>query len=129
MNSPIKDKSFQFGVRIVRFCRWLRKKSHDYELASQLLRSGTSIGANVAEAQNGQTRKEFISKMYIAFKETNETIYWLELLKEAEVISQSDAGELLSDANELRKILASIIKTAKQKCTSPSKKQTKPSTG
>ena len=114
MNSPIREKSFQFAVRIVKFVKWFKQNSKDYELANQLLRSGTSIGANAAEAQSGQSRKDFASKMHISFKEANETIYWLELLKEAEIISQKIADDLLKDATELKKLLASIIKTTKE---------------
>ena len=114
MSSPIRDKSFRFAVRIVKFAKWLKEHSKDFEIASQLLRSGTSIGANVAEAQSGQSTKDFLHKMHIAFKEANETIYWLELLKEAEIISQKAADELLTDATELKKILASIIMTTKE---------------
>ena len=112
--SPIKDKSFKFAVKIVKLAKWLKRKSNDYELAGQLLRSGTSVGANVTEAQAAQSKKDFISKMHISFKEINETIYWLELLAEVEIIREDIAKELLDDAKEIKKILASIIKTSKQ---------------
>ena len=112
--SPIREKSFSFAVKIVKFVRWLKEKTNNYELASQLLRSGTSIGANVAEAQSAQSKKDFISKMYIAFKEVNEAVYWLQLLREAGIIREDIADELLKDATEIKKILASIIKSAKE---------------
>ena len=114
MSNPIKEKSFLFAVRIVKFSKWLDDKSINYKLIDQVLRSGTSIGANVAEAISAQTKKDFAHKMHIAFKEANETIYWLELLCKAEIITEKTANELLIDAEELRKILASIIKTTRE---------------
>ena len=116
--SPVRDKSFGFAVRIVKFAKWMKEEKKDFELASQLLRSGTSIGANVEEAQSAQTKKDFLHKNHIAFKEVHETIYWLKLLKEAEVITIEQADSLLSDAEELRKILASITKTTREALTS-----------
>ena len=112
--NPIRDKSFDFAVRIVKFHKWLKESGADYDLAKQVLRSGTSIGANVAEAQSGQSKKDFIHKNHIAFKEVNETIYWLNLLNKSEIISDDTANSLLKDAEELRRILASIIKTSKE---------------
>ena len=80
MDITVEQKSFQFAVRIVRLYKYLRSVKKEFVLAKQLLRSGTSIGANVAEAQQAQSRADFISKMNIALKETAETNYWLRLL-------------------------------------------------
>ena len=113
--NPIVQKSFDFAVKVVKLARWLKERSKDYALINQLTRSATSIGANVAEAQSAQSRPDFISKMHIALKETNETIYWLRLFLATDIISKEDADKLLKDAQEIRKILASIIKTSKEK--------------
>ena len=112
--NPARDKSFKFAVRIVKFSKWMKEERKDFELASQLLRSGTSIGANVEEAQSAQSKKDFLHKNHIAFKEANETIYWLKLLKEAKIITNEQADSLLSDALELKKLLASITKTTRE---------------
>ena len=115
MNSPIKEKSFAFAVRIVKFARWLDEQGVNYKLTDQVLRSGTSIGANVIEAQAAQTKKDFAYKMQLSFKEANETRYWLELLSASETISQKVADDLIKDVTELIKLLATIIKSSKQK--------------
>jgi four helix bundle protein len=107
--SIIHRKSFDFGVRILRTCRSLQKERHNV-IAHQLLKSGTSIGANVNEATAGQSRKDFLHKMSIASKEARETVYWLELLKAAEV-SSVDLTEMLELAAELDRILTAIVKT------------------
>ena len=111
--NPIKEKSFDFAVRIVKFAKWLDGQKVNYKLIDQVLRSGTSIGANVTEAISAQTKKDFAHKLHIAFKEANETRYWLELLLASETISQKAANELLSDVTELIKILASILISTK----------------
>ena len=121
--NPIRDKSFDFAVRIVKFHKLLKESGVDYDLAKQVLRSGTSIGANVAEAQSGQSKKDFIHKSHIAFKEVNETIYWLNLLNKSELISDDTANSMLKDAEELRRILASIIKTSKENTSANDFKQ------
>ena len=113
--SIIKTKSFDFAVRIVEVCKSVRLKEKEYNITSQLLRSGTSIGANVREALNGVSKRDFIYKMTIAQKECDETRYWLELLKATEYISQEQHDRLHSDATELLKIIRSIVLTTRER--------------
>lgn len=91
------------------------KEKKAYTFAKQILKSGTSIGANIAEAQHAQSKADFISKMSIALKETAETIYWVRLFKATEYLKEKEADSLLKDCTELEKILVSILKTTKQK--------------
>ena len=114
MENIIKEKSKGFAVRIIRLYQYLEKKQRGFALANQILRSGTSIGANVREALQGQSRADFTAKMSIALKEACETEYWLELLLETEYISKEQFESLSADNDELIKILVSIIKTSKQ---------------
>ena len=117
LKNVIHEKSLDFAVRILRLSKKL-KYLDEYEIASQIVRSGTSIGANVAEAKYAQSRKDFISKMAIARKEASETLYWLGLLVRADILPKNaeDALQSLSDeAAEILKILTSIIKTASDK--------------
>ena len=107
------EKSFEFAVRIVKFCRYLRNEKHEYDLASQLLRCGTSIGANISESKNAQSDLDFISKLSIALKEADETAYWLELLIGSELIERPVFDELYKEVNELIYMLTAIIKTKK----------------
>ena len=113
MKNVIVEKSFEFAVAIVELTRKLRETSRDYELAKQLVRSGTSIGANVSEAQQAQSKRDFISKMSIALKEANETRYWLKLLLRVEDIHKNHYEVMIKDAEEIINLLVSIIKTAK----------------
>ena len=108
--SIIKQKSYDFALQIIKLCAQLRENKH-YEIASQLLRSGTSIGANVEEALAGQSRKDFFAKMCIASKEARETNYWLRLIKDAEIFNKQKTQKLIEASEELIKILASIVKT------------------
>ena len=110
MEKVIENKSFEFAVRIVKMAMELKKGQH-YELGSQVLKSGTSIGANVAEAQNAQSRRDFVSKLHIAYKEANETEYWLRLLERTEIIETIIAKSLIGDVKEIQRILTAIIKT------------------
>ena len=116
MNSNIiSQKSFDFAVRIVKLSNWLdNQPSVARTLSKQILRSGTSIGANVAESQSAQSTKDFIHKLEIALKEARETEYWLKLLVASEVVSQTKLQLLLKDVDELIRILVSILKTKKQ---------------
>ena len=109
----IKSKSLAFAKRIVKLYKYLCDEKKEYVLSKQLLRSGTSIGANVQEAECGISKKDFLAKMYIAFKECVETEYWLELLKD-EYLSLSKYESIKNDCEELRKILSSITKTTKE---------------
>ena len=113
MDNVIEEKSFHFAVRIVKLNQYLRTKKKEYVLSKQLLRSGTSIGANVAESQQAQSRADFISKLEIALKETTETKYWLRLMKETGYLSESEFESIFSDCAELEKILVRIIKSTK----------------
>jgi four helix bundle protein len=109
--NPIKEKSFGFAVRIIKLAAWLKKNNH-FELSQQIIRAGTSIGANVEEALAGQSRKDFASKMAIASKEARETNYWLRLLIESGVLSNKMGSSLLGESQELVKMLTSIVKTS-----------------
>ena len=107
-NSPIRIKSFQFACDVVKYCDTL-KENKDFELASQLLRSGTSIGANTREAQRGVSTKDFKNKFGIALKEADETMYWLEIL---EATGRKVPKEMNNNCEELIKILVAIIKNS-----------------
>ena len=114
MDNLIELKSFDFAVRIVKLCTYLQNDRKEYVLSKQLLRSGTSIGANIAEAQQAQSRPDFISKMNIALKEAVETSYWLRLLKASSLLSEKEYDSICPDCRELEKLLTSIIKTSRQ---------------
>ena len=107
----LREKSLTFAKRCVALARVLKERGCEYPLRQQLLRSGTSIGANIAEAQYGSSRKDFLNKLYIALKECAETLYWLELLHECDYITTPMYVSLHSDCEELRKILSSSTKT------------------
>ena len=109
----IQEKSLQFAVRIVKLCKIIRNDKHEYELASQLLRSGTSIGANVGESKNAQSRSDFINKLNIALKESDETDYWLTLLYKADILDKRSYDSIHNDCLELIRLLTSIVKTSK----------------
>lgn len=108
----IAVKSFQFGVRCVKLYKYLCEESKDYCIGKQLLRSGTSIGANVKEAIRAQTRADFAAKMNISLKEASETEYWIELLQASGYITDKQAESLLADCVEILKLLTSIVKTS-----------------
>ncbi len=116
--SLVGNKSKAFAVRIVRLYQYLRQVKKEYVLSKQLLRSGTSIGANLAEAEYAISRSEFQAKLYISLKETAETLYWLELLHQTDYLTQRQYESLRSDAEELRKLLSSSTKTIKQTSSS-----------
>ena len=114
MNNIIKDKSFCFAKRIVKLCGYLRKTKKEFTMSQQLLRAGTSIGANVAESEHAQSRPDFLSKLNIALKEAAETDYWLRLLYETDYLSQQAFLSIITDCREIESLLASIVKTIKQ---------------
>ena len=114
MENTVEEKSFRFAVRIVRLYKHITESKKEYVLSKQLLRAGTSIGANVAEAQQAQSRPDFISKLSIALKETSETKYWLRLLRECEYLSEMEFNSVFRDCVEIEKLLVSIVKTSKQ---------------
>lgn len=109
----VKDKSFKFAIRVVRLYQFLVAKKKEFILSKQLLRSGTSVGAIVREAEHAETKKDFIHKMAIAQKEINESIYWLELLKETDYLNESEFKSLNDDAIEIIRLITSIIKSTK----------------
>ena len=112
-DNAILDKSKKFAVRIVKLYKYLCSKN-EYIMSKQLLRCGTSIGANVAEALCSISRKDFLAKMYISYKECAETEYWLRLLVLTEYISEKEGELLLNDCLEIKKILISSLNTAKE---------------
>lgn len=110
----LKDKSFNFAIRIVKLCKYLNEEKKELILSKQILRSGTSIGAMVSESEHSESKSDFIHKLAIAQKETNETLYWLKLLHKTDYISQNAYESINEDALELMKIITASIKTAKQ---------------
>ncbi len=113
-NNLILNKSKTFALRIIKLYQYLCENKKEYVLSKQILRSGTSIGANAKEGANAQTKADFYAKMYIAYKEANETEYWLELLHESGYIDQKSFESIYSDCKELIKILASITKRQRE---------------
>jgi four helix bundle protein len=114
-NSIIETKSFDFAVRIVKLYQYLAETKKEFVLAKQLLRSGTSIGANVAEAMQASSPKDFIFKLNISLKEASETKYWLQLLKATNYLTEQEFSSIYPDCIEIEKILYSIIRTSKAK--------------
>ena len=110
MENIIENKSFDFAIRIVNLYKYLTSEKKEFVLSKQLLRSGTSIGANVAEAQKAQTRPDFNAKMNIALKEANETEYWLKLLYKTEYLTESEFDNIGKEIKEIIAILVSICK-------------------
>ena len=108
----LKDKSYQFAVKVVRFHKFIVENKREYTIAKQVLRSGTSIGANVEEANQAESKADFIHKLSIANKEANETRYWLRLLQDSDIVSKEDVS-LRSDCEELIRLLTAIIKSSK----------------
>ncbi len=113
----VGEKSYAFALEMIRLSRQLRAH-HDYELASQLLRCGTSIGANIEEAQCGVSKADFTAKMGIASKEARETYYWLRLLRDSGTLPENQVSPRIRDVQELIRILTAIVKTA-QKSRAP----------
>lgn len=107
------DKSIDFGARIVKLHRYLIKTKREAVLSKQILRSGTSIGANINEAQYGNSKADFIAKLHIALKETAETEYWLHILEKSDYLDGNMASSLLNDCLEIKRILIASINTAK----------------
>ncbi len=113
MKNIIQEKSFHFALRIVKLCNYLQNKKHEFVMAKQLLRCGTSIGANVAESEHAQSRADFCSKLNIALKEAAETDYWLRLLHESGYLSKTEFYSVFTDCQEIESLLAAIVKTTK----------------
>ena len=114
-NSIIAKKAYVFALEIIIIYKYLIAEKKEYVLSKQLLRSGTSIGANINEAISGQSKRDFIHKLSIALKEAREADYWLNLLKDSDYIDSSQYIKLTSSVREIIKILSSIILTTKQK--------------
>lgn len=116
MSNVIKDKAFKFAVRVVSLNRYLVKQHREFVLSKQLLRSGTSIGANVNEAQAGQSKADFVAKMSIAAKEARETKYWLDLLSATGLLNEKlqHTQTLLAQSEELIRLLTAIVKTSQK---------------
>ena len=114
MKKVIQRKSFQFALRIVKLCNYLQAEKREFIMAKQLLRCGTSIGANVAESEHAQSRADFCSKLNIALKESAETDYWLRLLYEAGYLNTAEFQSVYSDCKEIESLLAAIVKTTKK---------------
>lgn len=111
--NTVKYKSMEFAKRIVNLYKYLCNEKNEFVLSKQLLRSGTSIGANIAEAECGISKKDFLAKMYISFKECAETEYWLELIFSSDYINEKEYVSIKKDCIEIKKMLSAITKTAK----------------
>ena len=114
MENGIEDKSFEFAVRIVNLYKYLVYTKKETILSKQLLRSGTSIGANVAESQQAQSTPDFITKLNISLKETSETKYWIRLLARTDYLTREETNSILNDCIEIEKMLVSIIKSTRK---------------
>jgi four helix bundle protein len=112
-DNPVQTKSYAFAVRVVRLYQHLAATKKEYVLSKQVLRAGTSIGANVEEAIGGQSRADFISKLGIAYKEARETSYWLRLLKDTNYLTETEFQSIHADVEELCRIIGSIQKSTK----------------
>lgn len=108
--NAIVDKSKKFAVRIIKLYQYLTENKREYIMAKQILRCGTSVGANIREAVRAQTKPDFYTKLYIALKEAEETLYWLELLSECKYIEKAHFDSIYEDCNEIVKILVAITK-------------------
>lgn len=115
IDTPAYENSLAFAVRVVKLCQHLNESKKEFILSKQLLRSGTSIGANLREAHFAQSKKDFISKCSIALKEAGETQYWLELLFRAELLSEKEYRSISADCNALVGLLVATVKTAKSR--------------
>ena len=111
----IAEKSKQFAIRIVNLYKYLLKEKREFILSKQLVRSGTGIGANVAEAICAISKKDFTAKMYIAYKECSESLYWIELLHETEYLDNKEFDSIWNQCKELHKILSSITKSSEER--------------
>jgi len=114
LKSIVGGKSFDFAVRVVKLYRYLCDDKKEFVLSKQMLRSGTSIGANVEEALQAQSKRDYLSKMNIALKEANETLYWIRLFHATELLNDKEKESIYSDCNEIISLLVSIVKTTKK---------------
>lgn len=114
IGGPARVKSREFAIRVVKAYQYLCEAKREYVLSEQFLRSGTSIGANLAEAECAISRNDFLAKVYIAFKECAETLYWLDILHETQFLTSEQYLSLQADCKELHRILSSTTKTIKE---------------
>ena len=114
-NSPLTKKSYLFGVRIVKMVKYIKCTPKEYGMLNQVFRSGTAIGALVSEAAYAQSPADFINKLSVALKECNETLYWLNILKDTEYLQEKEYESMNTDCREVLALLISSIKTTKQK--------------
>ena len=112
--NPILEKSYELALAVIPLCRELQAKEHEYVLSRQLMKSGTSVGSNVEEAQGGQSRADFLSKMSIAAKEARETHYWLRLIRDSKLLSAKSVAPVLDRTLEVRRILTAIVKSTSE---------------
>lgn len=110
----MEDKCMAFAVRIVNLCHFLNEEKHEFRISDQLFRSGTSIGANLAEAQCAISKNDFIAKIYISLKECNETLFWLNLLYKTQYLTQQQYNSIFTSCEELKKLLTSITKRSRE---------------
>ncbi|MBP5509738.1 MAG: four helix bundle protein [Kiritimatiellae bacterium] len=110
-DDPLKVKSMDFAVRIVKLSRWLRNEKKEFSIADQIVRSGTSIGANLSEARYAASRKDFLNKCKISLKECSETMFWLELLFKSGIAEESQMISMLNDCREMRLLLSASCRT------------------
>ena len=113
-NSPLTKKSYLFGVRIVKMVKYIKCTPKEYGMLNQVFRSGTAIGALVSEAAYAQSSADFINKLSVALKECNETLYWLNILKDTEYLNEKEYESMNTDCREVLALLISSIKTTKQ---------------
>lgn len=111
--NPARDKSYEFAILIVKVCRKIQLEKKEFDLTRQLVRSGTSIGANVEEALGGFSRKDFLYKIGLAYKEARESNYWIRILFDSEFLQLEDRDQLIEKSEELLKILGSIQRTSR----------------
>ena len=118
----LEEKCMNFSIRRIGLCKFLNEEKHEYRIADQMFRSGTSIGANVAEAQCVISKSDFIAKLYISLKEANETLYWLRLLQRTQFINNRQFESVNNDCEELKRMLVSITKKMTDKGDRPNQK-------
>ena len=118
----LKEKSYAFAIRVINLAKFLREEKKEFILSKQIVRCGTSVGANIEEASGAQSNNDFIAKLHISLKETKETHYWVRLLRDTEYISKEQAQSLIDDIDEIITILTKSLKTVKSNNISSSKK-------
>ena len=125
MNNPLRDKSYDFALKVIATYKALQEGQREFVLSKQLLRAGTSIGANAEEAIGAQSKRDFLSKVSIAYKEARETHYWLRLLRDSKILDFEKANMLILDTDELLKLMGAIISTTKKALKEKKDKQPK----